>query len=118
AAGDRTVAHAAATDPVGALTAHLPTWFLVPYIGFAVLACVSASIMDLYSSGLALLTIGVRLRRQTAVLIDAGLVTLAGGYVAFAAPNFFAPFQAFLTVISVPIAPYTGGIPSDLSQRG
>ncbi len=117
AAGDPAVAHAATTDPVGALAAHLPTWFLVPYVTFAVLAFVSASIMDLYSSGLVLLTIGVRLPRQLAVLIDAGLVTLAGGYVAFAAPNFFAPFQAFLTVIGVPMAAWTGIFLTDLWQR-
>ncbi len=117
AAGDPAVARAAATDPVGALAAHLPTWFLVPYVTLAVLAFVSASIMDLYSSGLVLLTMGVRLPRERAVLIDAGLVTIAGGYVAFAAPNFFAPFQAFLTVIGVPMAAWTGIFLTDLWQR-
>jgi nucleobase:cation symporter-1, NCS1 family len=117
AAGDPAVADAAATDPVGAAAAHLPTWFLVPYVTLAVLALVSASIMDLYSSGLVLLTMGVRLPRQGAVLIDAGLVTLGGSYVAFAAPNFFAPFQAFLTVIGVPIAAWTGIFLTDLWLR-
>ncbi|MBO0879658.1 MAG: cytosine permease [Mycobacterium sp.] len=117
AAGDPAVAHAALTDPVGALAAHLPTWFLVPYLALAVLAFVSASIMDLYSSGLVLLTMGVRIPRQAAVLIDAGLVTLAGGYVVFAAPNFFAPFQAFLTVIGVPMAAWTGIFLTDLWLR-
>jgi nucleobase:cation symporter-1, NCS1 family len=117
AAGNPTIADATTTGPVGAAAAHLPTWFLVPYVTLAVLALVSASIMDLYSSGLVLLTIGVRLPRQGAVLIDAGLVTLAGGYVAFAAPNFFAPFQAFLTVIGVPIAAWTGVFLTDLWVR-
>lgn len=117
AAGDPAVANAATTDPVGALAAHLPTWFLVPYVSFAVLSFVSASIMDLYSSGLVLLTMGARLPRQAAVLIDAGLVTLAGGYVVFAAPSFFAPFQAFLTVIGVPMAAWTGIFLIDLWQR-
>jgi NCS1 family nucleobase:cation symporter-1 len=78
---------------------------------------VSASIMDLYSSGLVLLTMGVRIPRQAAVLIDAGLVTLAGGYVVFAAPSFFAPFEAFLTVIGVPMAAWTGIFLTDLWQR-
>lgn len=117
AAGDPAVARAATTDPVGALAAHLPTWFLVPYLVFAVLAFVSASIMDLYSSGLVLLTMGVRVRREFTVLIDAALVTVAGGYVAFAAPSFFAPFQAFLTVIGVPMAAWTGIFLVDLWQR-
>lgn len=117
AASNPTVADAATNDPVGALAAHLPTWFLIPYLSFAVLASVSASIMDLYSSGLALLTMGVRLPRQYAVLIDAGLVAGAGSYVAFAAPNFSAPFQAFLTVIGVPMAAWTGIFLIDLWLR-
>jgi NCS1 family nucleobase:cation symporter-1 len=117
AAGDPTVAEAAATDPIGSLAAHLPTWFLIPYLALAVLAFVSAAMMDLYSSGLVLLTMGVRIPRQAAVLIDATLVTLAGGYVVFAAPNFFAPFQAFLTVIGVPMAAWTGIFLIDLWQR-
>ncbi|MFJ9371355.1 purine-cytosine permease family protein [Nocardia sp. NPDC101769] len=117
AAGDPAVADAAVTNPVGALAAHLPTWFLVPYVTFAVLSFVSASIMDLYSSGLVLLTMGIRLPRRAAVLIDAGLVTVAGGYVAFVAPGFFAPFQAFLTVIGVPMAAWTGIFLVDLWQR-
>jgi purine-cytosine permease-like protein len=117
ARGDPAVADAAATDPVGAPAAHLPTWFLIPFVALAVLAMVSGSIMGLYSSGLALLTMGVRLPRQATVLIDAGLVALAGGYVAFAAPNFFAPFQAFLTVIGVPIAAWTGIFLTDLWLR-
>jgi nucleobase:cation symporter-1, NCS1 family len=117
AASNPTVADAAASDPVGALAAHLPTWFLIPYLSFAVLASVSASAMDLYSSGLALLTMGVRLPRQCVVLIDAGLVCVVGGYVAFAAPSFSAPFQAFLTVIGVPIAAWTGIFLTDLWLR-
>ncbi|MBO0880771.1 MAG: cytosine permease [Mycobacterium sp.] len=94
AAGDSTVANAATTNPIGAPAAHLPTWFLILYLNLTVLAFMSGSIINLYSSGLALLAMGARLPRQGAVLVDAGLVTLAGGYVAFAAPNFFAPFQA------------------------
>jgi NCS1 family nucleobase:cation symporter-1 len=117
AAEDPTVADAATTDPVGAPAAQLPTWFLVPYVALAVLGFVSASIMSLYSSGLVLLTMGVQLPRQAAVLINAGLVTIAGGYVAFAAPNFFAPFQAFLTVIGVPMAAWTGIFLTDVWLR-
>ncbi|RJO78379.1 thiamine permease [Nocardia panacis] len=117
AAGDPAQAKAANTDPVGALAAHLPTWFLVPYLVFAVLSFIAASLMDLYSSGLVLLTMGVRLPRHRAVLIDAALVTVGGGYVVFAAPDFFAPFQAFLTVIGVPMAAWTGIFLTDLWQR-
>ena len=58
-------------DPIGALTTILPTWFLLPFALVAVLGLVSGAVMDIYSSGLTLLTLGLRTpvgrgRRSTA----------------------------------------------------
>ncbi|WP_159849943.1 purine-cytosine permease family protein [Nocardia sp. CY41] len=117
AVGDPEVAALAATDPISALSAHLPTWFLVPYLILALVGFVSGSIIGLYSSGLALQTVGVRIPRHYTVLIDAVLIAVAGGYVAFAAPGFFAPFQAFLTTTGVVMAAWTGIFVVDLWQR-
>lgn len=117
AAGDPDLASAAATDPVGALSAHLPTWFLVPYLVLAVLGFVSGSIIGLYSSGLALQALGVRIPRHFTVVIDALVITVAGAYVVFEAPGFFAPFQAFLTTTGVVMAAWTGIFMVDLWQR-
>ncbi|MGY1977748.1 purine-cytosine permease family protein [Nocardia gipuzkoensis] len=117
AAGDPEVAARAATDPISALSAHLPTWFLVPYLILALVGFVSGSIIGLYSSGLALQTLGVRMPRHYTVLIDAVLIASAGGYVVFAAPGFFAPFQAFLTTTAVVMAAWSGIFVVDLWQR-
>ncbi|MEU7768646.1 cytosine permease [Nocardia sp. NPDC049190] len=117
AAGDPDVAARAAHDPVSALSAHLPTWFLVPYLILALVGFMSGSIIGLYSSGLALQTVGVRMPRHRTVLIDAILIAVVGGYVAFAAPGFFAPFQAFLTTTGVVMAAWTGIFLVDLWQR-
>src|SRR5712691_10690233 len=46
---------AIAADPVGALTTLLPTWFLVPFAIVAVLGLIGGAVLDIYSSGLALL---------------------------------------------------------------
>jgi nucleobase:cation symporter-1, NCS1 family len=48
-------------DPVGALASTLPTWFLVPFALVAVLGLVGGAVLDIYSSGLALLTLGLRI---------------------------------------------------------
>ena len=56
---------AIANDPIGALTTLLPTWFLVPFALVAVLGLVGGAVLDIYSSGLALLTLGVRRSRGT-----------------------------------------------------
>ena len=54
------------SDPVGALTTLLPDWFLVPFFLVAVAGLISGAVLDIYSSGLTLLAIGVRLPRWAA----------------------------------------------------
>ncbi|MFF3567682.1 cytosine permease [Nocardia jiangxiensis] len=50
ASGDPKIAAMAETDPIAALSTHLPTWFLVPYLILALVGFVSGSIIGLYSS--------------------------------------------------------------------
>ena len=45
------------------LTTILPTWYLVPFALVAVVGLVAGAILDIYSSGLALLTLGLRVQR-------------------------------------------------------
>ena len=45
-------------DPIGALATLLPTWFLVPFALVAVLGLIGGALLDIYSSGLALLAAG------------------------------------------------------------
>lgn len=103
-AGDPRLAEAAAADPVGALAAELPTWFLVPYLLTAIGGFASGAIMDIYSSGMAMLALGVPVRRHLAVLVDGALMAVGGWYLLFVSPSFFATFQAFLSVIGVAMA--------------
>ncbi|MGI4896790.1 MAG: purine-cytosine permease family protein [Janthinobacterium lividum] len=108
---------AIAGDPVGALTAILPTWFLVPFIVVAVLGLVGGAIMDIYSSGLALLNVGVRVPRPVAVLVDGVLMTAGAIYIAFFSRDFLGPFQGFLITLGVPIAAWAGIFLADLASR-
>src|SRR6266536_2937532 len=57
-------------NPLGDLAAPLPTWFLVPYMLVAAGGLVAGALLDIYSSGLNLLTLGVRLPRYQSVAID------------------------------------------------
>jgi len=61
---------------IGALATLLPTWFLVPFAIVALLGLIGGSVLDIYSSGLALLTLGMRLPRYKAALIDGTVMTL------------------------------------------
>ncbi|MGT2426011.1 purine-cytosine permease family protein [Amnibacterium kyonggiense] len=104
-------------DPIGALTTLLPTWFLVPFAVVAILGLVGGSVLNIYSSGLALLSAGVRVPRFAAAGIDGVLVVAGTIYVAFFAPDFVGPFQAFLITLGVPIAAWCGVFIGDVVLR-
>jgi NCS1 family nucleobase:cation symporter-1 len=108
---------AVAGDPIGALTSILPAWFLVPFALVAILGLVGGAVLDIYSSGLALLTAGIRIPRPVAAGVD-GVVMIAGAiYVAFVAPDFSSPFQAFLVTLGTPIAAWCGVFIADYLLR-
>ena len=108
---------AIASDPIGALTTLLPTWYLVPFAIVAVLGLVGGAVLDIYSSGLALLTLGLRVRRPVAAAIDGVIMVLGAIYVVFFADNFLTPFQGFLITVGVPIAAWAGVFVADLLLR-
>jgi NCS1 family nucleobase:cation symporter-1 len=105
------------TDPIGALATLLPTWFLVPFAIVAVLGLIGGSVLDIYSSGLALLTLGVRLPRYQAALIDGTVMTAGTIYVVFFANNFVVQFEGFLITLGVPIAAWCGVMLADIALR-
>ncbi|GAB3911758.1 hypothetical protein GCM10029964_118370 [Kibdelosporangium lantanae] len=69
---------------------------------------------NLYSSGLNLLALGIRIPRWTAVTIDGVLMVIGGVYLIFVAPTFFAPVQSFLIVIGVVTAAWSAIFVTDL----
>ena len=108
---------AIAMDPIGSLTTLLPTWYLIPFALVAVLGLVGGAILDLYSSGLTLVSIGLPVKRHIAASIDA-LIMLAGTiYIVWFADNFFAPFQGFLITLGVPVAVWSAIFVADVLMR-
>jgi NCS1 family nucleobase:cation symporter-1 len=108
---------AIAADPIGALTTLLPTWFLIPFALVAVLGLVGGAVLDIYSSGLALLSAGVRIPRFAAAAVD-GVLMIAGAiYVVFVANDFLGPFQGFLITLGVPVAAWCGVVLADVALR-
>jgi NCS1 family nucleobase:cation symporter-1 len=104
-------------DPIGALTSILPVWFLIPFALVAILGLVGGAVLDIYSSGLALLSVGVKIPRPVAAGVD-GVFMVAGAiYIAFFAESFVIPFQAFLITLGVPIAVWAGIFVADVLLR-
>ncbi len=108
---------AIAADPIGALATILPTWYLIPFVIVAVLGLVGGAVLDIYSSGLALLTLGLRVPRYVAALIDGTIMVLGTIYVVFVAGNFLPQFEGFLTTLGVPIAAWCGIMLADIALR-
>jgi len=106
-----------ANDPIGALAVLLPTWFLVPFAIVAVLGLIGGAVLDIYSSGLALLSLGLRVPRYVAALIDGTVMTLGTIYVVFIAGHFFGQFEGFLITLGVPIAAWCGVMLADIALR-
>lgn len=111
------LSEAIAMDPIGALTTLLPTWFLIPFALVAILGLVGGAILDLYSSGLALVSIGVPIKRHYAAIIDAAIMLVGAIYIVWVADNFFYPFQGFLITLGVPVAVWSSIFVADVVIR-
>ena len=108
---------AIAMDPIGALTSLLPTWYLIPFALVAVLGLVGGAILDLYSSGLTLISIGLPVKRHIAASIDACIMLAGTIYIVWFADNFFVPFQGFLITLGVPVAVWSAIFVADVVMR-
>src|SRR5437762_1356202 len=117
AASDKNLNSAIASDPVGALTTLLPTWYLLLFALVAIGGLIGGAILDIYSSGLALLTLGLKIPRWTAAGIDGVIMIFGTIYVVWIASNFFFPFEGFLITLGVPIAAWCGVFLADLLLR-
>jgi purine-cytosine permease-like protein len=114
---DPKLSDAIAMDPIGALTALLPTWYLAFFALIAILGLVGGAILDLYSSGLTLLAIGLPVKRHIAALIDGAIMLVGSIYLVWIADNFFYPFQGFLITLGVPIATWSAIFVTDVLLR-
>ena len=114
---DPKLSEAIAMDPIGALTTLLPTWYLAFFALIAILGLVGGAILDLYSSGLTLLAIGVPIKRHIAALFDGAIMLVGSIYLVWIADNFFYPFQGFLITLGVPIATWSAIFVTDVLLR-
>ena len=117
AGSDSKFSKAIAIDPIGALTSILPTWFLALFALIAIFGLVGGAILDLYSSGLTLIAIGLPVKRHIAASLDSAIMLAGTIYIVWFAPNFFIPFQGFLITLGVPIAAWSAIFVTDVLMR-
>jgi len=113
----KNLSEAISMDPIGALTTLLPSWFLIPFALAAILGLVGGAILNLYSSGLTLVSLGVPIKRYQAASIDALILFGGAIYIVWVADNFFYPFQGFLITLGVPVAVWSAIFVADVLLR-
>jgi len=118
AGSDAKLSAAISADPIGALTTLLPHGFLWAFLIVVLLGLAGGAVLDIYSSGLALLSAGLRIPRWTAAGIDAVIMSLGAIYLIWVAKDtFFTNFQGFLITLGVPIAAWCGIFLADVALR-
>lgn len=89
-----------AANPISAIGAVLPSWMAVPYLLTAIGGLIAGADLDIYSSGLNLLALGLPVRRYQAVFVD-GVLMIAGSiYILLIAKNFLGTFETFLSLLA------------------
>ena len=117
AGSDPKLSEAIGMDPIGALTTLLPTWYLAIFALIAIFGLVGGASLDLYSSGLTLISVGLPVKRHVAASIDGSVMLVGTIYIVWVADNFFYPFQGFLITLGVPIATWSAIFVTDVLLR-
>jgi nucleobase:cation symporter-1, NCS1 family len=106
-----------ATDPVAAIRALLPDWVAVPYLITAFGGLLLSNHLSVYSAGLTTLTLGVRIKRVYAVVLDVTVTTLGSIYLMLIASSFYGPFVTFISLLAVPISAWVAVFLVDMLRR-
>ncbi|NNN16618.1 MAG: thiamine permease [Acidimicrobiaceae bacterium] len=88
------------------MSAAFSSWFLWPYLIVSIIQLFAINSLDLYSSGMTLQALGLKLTRLQAVFVDTVICGLFAAYAIFA-NSFNTLLQEFILFIVVWVAPWT-----------
>ena len=113
---------AGSLDPIGALRSALPGWasppyLTVAYLTVAVVGLLAQMVMGLYSSGLALLALGLRVRRSRSVLFEALVIVCAGGWMMLGGRDLLGFLVSLVELLACPIAAWAAVFLADAAFR-
>jgi nucleobase:cation symporter-1, NCS1 family len=94
----------------------IPAWFVVVFLLFAIVQLFAINSLDLYSSGVTLQAMGVRVKRYMAVVIDC-VIVLAFSLFAVFNTSFSTFLKDFVDVVIVWIAPWLAIFLVDWAMR-
>ena len=92
------------TDPQSSLSALLPAWFYPVFLVVIVLGSITNNVLTAYSTGLALLAVGIPWRRSVTVIFDAVVAVGITCYALFIS-NFFDSLNSILELTVALLGP-------------
>ena len=114
-AGDSAIATAG--DPIAAVREALPAWVAVPYLVAAFGGLLLSNHLSVYSAGLTTITLGFRIPRVWAVVLDVVVTTLGALYFMLISDGFYGPFITFISLLAVPLTAWIGIFLVDMIKR-
>lgn len=104
------------SDPIGGFEPLVASWYFIPFLIVVVGGSITNNFLNTYSSGLALLALGVRVKRWKTIPIDGVLATAASVYAIFF-HDFTSAFIEFLSLMIIWIAPWCAVYLVDIWMR-
>jgi nucleobase:cation symporter-1, NCS1 family len=95
---------------------YIPAWFVVIFLLFAVVQLFAVNSLDMYSSGVTLQAMGVRVKRYEAVVIDCIMALLVTMY-AVLNSSFSTYLKDFVDIVIIWIAPWAAIYLVDWAMR-
>ncbi|WP_019407754.1 purine-cytosine permease family protein [Pseudomonas psychrophila] len=108
---------ASATDPIAAIRNMLPAWMAVPYLLSAFGGLLLSNHLSVYSAGLTTLTLGIKIKRVQAVIVDIVAIFCGSIYFMLYADSFYGPFITFISLTAIPITAWVAIFVVDLIHR-
>lgn len=108
---------ASSANPVQAIGSALPAWMAIPYLLVTIGGLIVEADLSIYSSGLNLLTLGLKVQRYKTVLLDGILMIAGAAYVLLIAQNFLGPFESFLQLLADGLTAWSAVFLVDMLKR-
>ena len=108
---------AASANPLDAIRDLLPLPVAVAYLVVSFVGLLLSNHLSVYSAGLTTLTLGLRVRRVHAVIVDVVVTTTASLLFLLVADGFYGPFITFISLLAVPISAWVGVFLVDMLRR-
>lgn len=104
-------------NPMDAIGESLPTWVAVIYLVVSFFGLLLSNHLSVYSAGFTTITLGIRLPRVYAVILDIVVTTTLALLFLLVADDFYGPFITFISLLSVPLAAWIGVFLVDMITR-